>query len=56
MSMNSLSVKIKKPIIILYMIVYDKNGNSPVLIFINKYNFSSWTNIYILIKYNFLHF
>lgn len=29
------------------MIVYDKNGNSPVLIFINKYNFSSWTNIYI---------
>lgn len=47
MNMNSLSVKIKKPIIILYMIVYDKNGNSPVLIFINKYNFSSWTNIYI---------
>lgn len=47
MNMNSLSVKIKKPIIILYMIVYDKNGNSPVLIFINKYNFLEQIYIYI---------
>lgn len=46
MSMNSLSVKIKK-VIVLYII---KIGNSRVLIFINIHYFASWTKIFIYIS------
>lgn len=43
MSMNSLSIKIKKN----NCFIYDKNGNSSILIFINIHYFASWTKIFI---------